>query len=98
MFAQNPASGNRLVHLVGIVIPYGGDFDDPIVHFAGRNMSAQFGLAGGSYDASTQTIVVFSIVGELSELDMTRVMGIALEVARDRDGVAVVIDDDLIMI
>lgn len=98
MFAQNPASGNFSFHRVGILVPYRGIEDDELVNFAGRRLAEQFGLAAGTYDAETSAVLVFAVtVTELSELDMTILMGIGIQVANQREGVAVVIDDDIIM-
>ncbi|MEB2351836.1 MAG: hypothetical protein OZ924_10525 [Burkholderiaceae bacterium] len=98
MFAQNPASGNPLpFRLVGIIIPYTGIDDEPLVNFAGLKLAERFGLAAGTYDALSETVLVYSLTPELTDLDMTILMGIGIQVAQGREGVAVVIDDDLIM-
>ena len=98
MFAQNPASGNFSFHRVGILIPYQGVEDDELVNFAGLRLAERFGLAGGVYDADTSAVLVFAVTfEELSELDMTVLMGIGIQVARQREGVAVIVDDDVIM-
>lgn len=97
MFAQNPASGNLLFHRVGILIPYQGNEDDGLINRTGEKLSEHFGLAAAVYDAPTEAVLVFALTVNLSDLDMTTLMGIALQVARQREGVALLIDDDLIM-
>jgi hypothetical protein len=103
MFAQNPASGNPLVHHVGIIIPYTGYDDDSLINFAGLKLSERFGAAAASFgvagwqDSPFEAVIVHSITGPLTELDLTVLMGIAIQCAAKRDGIAVFVDDDVIL-
>jgi hypothetical protein len=107
MFAQSNASGNTLHH-VGIVIPYDSEDDDRWVAFASDRLAERFGaaivtegVAGWEIDGETKispVMVVHSFTPVLTELDQTILFGIGLQVflGQQRQGVAVIIDDDMI--
>lgn len=107
MYPESNASGNNDLHRVAIVIPRGAD-DERWIDFAGRKLAERFGSArgGGGFagleidgvTVITPVVVVFTYVEDpLTELDLTIVYGIGLQVyeALQRDGIAVMIDDDV---
>lgn len=106
MYPESNASGNKDLHRVAIIIPRGADVERWI-DFAGRKLAERFGsarggegLAGteidGVMDVDLVTILYTFVDGPLTELDLTIVYGIGLQVyvGLQRDGVAVLIDDD----
>ncbi len=106
MYPESNASGNKELHHVAIIIPRGAD-DERWIDFAGRKLAEQFGsarggpgLAGREVDGVMILIPVVimssDIEGELTELDLTLVYEIGMQIheALQRDGVAVQIDGD----
>ncbi len=108
MFAQSNASGKTLHH-VGIIIPYESEDDDRWVAFASHRLAERFGatfvtegVAGWEIDGEAKVSPVMIVHGYtpvLTELDQTILFGIGLQVylgMRQRQGIAVMIDDDVI--
>jgi len=98
MFAQN-ASGNN-PHQVGVIVPYQTADDERWINFAGRRLADEFG--GFAYAAGMrgEAVIVLAITFSLTELDLVVLYRIGQQVKSGlgREGVAIVVDGDILML
>ena len=98
------------VHRVGVIIPLVGQGDNRWIQFAIGKLADWFGIievdmgtlwiGEDGVERTMPTAMVWTLVDTLSDLTLARVFGLGmmLDAQSRRSGVAVVVDDDILIL